>query len=142
MAKKRFIGCQYPLLKTPRGIFAQRNEVDQIKADMLQLLLTNPGERVMLPEFGTPLRKLVFEPNDPALEIEAKKMIADSITKWEPRVEVQAIEVSSRIDPDDLDDEDTQEETGHILNIKILFFDPVNIQQVEELKLQVPLSGA
>jgi phage baseplate assembly protein W len=64
MAKKKFLGLQYPLAKSSRGILAQKVGVDQIKADLLQLLLTNPGERVMLPTYGTPLRKLIFEPND------------------------------------------------------------------------------
>ena len=82
MADKKFLGLQYPLVKTPRGIMAQKSGVDQIKADLLQLLLTNPGERVMLPNFGTPLRRLIFEPNDPTLLQQARDMIAQSIENW------------------------------------------------------------
>ena len=74
MSTMKFIGLQYPLVKNPRGLLAQKNGVDQIKADVLQLLLTNPGERVMLPNYGTPLRKLIFEPNDDGLIAEAKKL--------------------------------------------------------------------
>ena len=37
---KRFIGGQYPLVKSPRGILAPLTGVDQIKADLLQLLLS------------------------------------------------------------------------------------------------------
>lgn len=135
----RFLGCQYPLVKTPRGIMAQKSGVDQIKADLLQLLLTNPGERVMLPDFGTPLRKLVFEPNDPTLEVQAKKMIADAIARWEPRIEINNISVTSAFNPADLADTDTREEIEHILGIKIEFFDPMNISQVQELVLEVPI---
>ena len=67
MENKKFLGLQYPLVKTHRGILAQNTGVDQIKADLLQLLLTNPGERVMLPSYGTPLRELLFEQNDSTL---------------------------------------------------------------------------
>lgn len=131
MKKKKFIGSQYPLRKTPRGILAPSNGVDQIKADLLQLLLTNPGERVMMPEFGTPLRKLQFELNDPRLIIEAKQMIADSISKWEPRIEINGIEVYNGYG--------SEEESESVLSIQILFFDPEKIDEVESLKLELPI---
>lgn len=137
---KRFLGCQYPLTKTPRGILAQKNGVNQIKADLLQLLLTYPGERVMLPDFGVPLRRLIFEPNDVVLANEAKNMIATAIQKWEPRIDIKGIEVST-IDDDDLNSEDTKDEKEHILSIKILFFDPLDISEVQELALEVPLAS-
>lgn len=142
MADKRFIGSQYPIINTPRGLIAQNSDVDQIKADLLQLLLTNPGERVMLPEYGTPLRKLLFEPNDETLAQQARLMIANSIHKWEPRIAIKAIEVSSRVDDNILNTLDTKEEKEGILSIMILFVDPTNISVVEELKLEVPLGGS
>lgn len=141
-SNQRFIGLQYPLIKTSRGILAQKTGIDQIKADMLQLLLTNPGERVMLPEFGTPLRKLLFEPNDPALTLQAKQMIQKSLEQWEPRVVISQVVVTSSIDDDFLNSYDTGENREHILSIKINFYDPQDISQVDELKLQLPIVGA
>lgn len=134
-----FLGLQYPLVKTPRGILAQKKGVDQVKADVLQLLLTNPGERVMLPDFGTPLRRLIFEPNDRTIENQAREMIARSIRKWEPRIVVTDIEVTSKFDPNDLHPDDTREDIEHILGIKIKFVDPDNLAQVESLVLQLPV---
>jgi len=142
MAKKRFLGCQYPLVKSARGIMAQKSGVDQIKADLLQLLLTNPGERVMMPEFGVPLRTLLFEPNDPQLELAARVMITEALQKWEPRIELEAVQVSSTFPYDELNEDDTGEERDAILSIRILFFDPEQINELQELKLQVPLAGA
>ena len=138
---KKFLGAQYPFVKTPRGIVAQKNGVDQIKADMLQLLLTNPGERVMMPEFGTPLRKLFFEPNDPTLEQQARQIIATSINKWEPRVVISQIEITSNFNKNSLDTSDTGDEIEGILGIKIKFLDPQNILAVDELVLELPISG-
>lgn len=138
---EKFIGLQYPLVKTARGLMAQSNNVDQIKADLLQLLLTNPGERVMLPEFGTPLRKLMFEPNDISLEIIAKQMIADSISKWEPRIVISNISVTSNFNPNNLNENDSRDQVDAILGISISFVDPENISQIESLKLQLPLEG-
>ncbi len=141
MSTKKFIGLQYPLVKNPRGLLAQKNGVDQIKADVLQLLLTNPGERVMLPNYGTPLRKLIFEPNDDGLIAEAKKIISDSINAWEPRIVVTNIEVSNKINNNLLNEYDTKEETDNILYINIKFVDPENISMIEELTIQRPLGA-
>jgi phage baseplate assembly protein W len=96
----------------------------------------------MLPNFGTPLRELIFEPNDATIATRAKQMIINSITEFEPRITVDAIDVSTSIDPNSLNPSDNRDEINHILSIKIAFFDPRNIQEVQELKLELPLGGA
>jgi len=136
-----FLGAPYPITKTPKGLFGTQSGLNQIKSDLLCLLLTNPGERVMLPDFGTPLRTLVFEPNDSILAEQARAMIIASIKQWEPRITVEAIEVNSTIDEDSLNKEDQLNDKERILFIRILFFDPEEIKEVQELRLQVPLSG-
>ncbi len=138
MAKK-FLGCQYPLVTGPHGLFAQDNGTDQIKADLLQLLLTNPGERVMMPTYGTPLRTLFFEPNDTTLVFKAKQMISDAILTWEPRIVVTNISVTTNPDKSFLNAQDTGEESEAILFIQINFVDPQNISQVEVLALTLPI---
>lgn len=96
----------------------------------------------MLPEFGVPLRDLFFEPNDPTIAHRARQMIIDAINEFEPRITVEAIDVSTSIDPSSLDPNDPRTEIENILSIRIAFFDPVNIQKVQELKLELPLGGA
>jgi phage baseplate assembly protein W len=137
---KSFLGLPYPTRKTPKGYWYSQHGINQIKSDLLCLLLTNPGERVMLPEFGTPLKKLIFEQNDIVLQQQAQSMIADSIQRWEPRIAVQNIEVSSMIDNDSLNSSDDRSQKEHVLFIRISFVDPDNIKQVEQLVLQVPMS--
>lgn len=141
MARRKFLGCQFPLVKGPRGILAQKSGVDQIKADLIQLLLTNPGERVMLPQFGVPLRRLQFQPNDPLLEMEAKRMIAEAIKLWEPRVQIANIVVTSEFDESYGDEADFHDELGSILFIRIAFYDPQEISEIQELDLQVSVGG-
>lgn len=136
-----FLGVPYPIVKDARGFLYSQDGIDQIKSDMLVLLFTNPGERVMLPDFGTPLRKLIFEPNDAALRLQAKNMIINSIKKWEPRIAVKNIEVSSKVDNKSLNKADDKQELEHILFIRIIFVDPQNIKEVQELLLEVPLGG-
>ena len=139
----KFLGAPYPIIKTPRGLLAQSNGVDQIKADLLQLLLTTPGERVMTPLFGTPLKKLIFEQNDVALEVQARNMIVEAIDTWEPRIIVNNIRATSgdNFDRSKLNNSDNLEQAGYILGIEIEFFDPNNITEIESLVLELPLAG-
>ena len=137
-----FKGIPYPVRKNSQGFFYTQSGVDQIKSDMLVLLLTNPGERIMEPNFGTPLRRLLFEPHDSIVQTEAKNMIANSIRLWEPRIAIQQIEVSSSMDETSLNRNDDKSELDHILFIRIIFIDPQNIKEVQELTLEVPLAGA
>lgn len=139
---RSFLGIPYPVRKTPLGFFYSQDGIDQIKSDLLTLLLTNPGERVMNPAFGTPLRQLIFEPNDLVVQLQAKNMIIDSIKRWEPRIAVQNIDVSSEIDSSSLNKSDLKQDIGHILSIRVIFVDPQNIKEIQELLLEVPLGGA
>ena len=137
----KFLGAPYPIATTPKGYLPSISGVDTIKADLLQLLLTYPGSRVMLPAFGTRLKDLIFEPNDIILRDRARDMIIDAISQWEPRIAVEAIEVSSNVENDFLSNEDDYSEREHILGIRILFKDPQNITTIQELVLEVPLQN-
>jgi phage baseplate assembly protein W len=137
----RFLGYPYPITKTPKGYFYSQDGINTIKSDLLQLILTNPGERIMNPEFGTPLKRLLFEPNDFSARLQARNIIIDSINKWEPRIVIDKIEVSSQIDKTSLNKFDDNSEIENILFIRILFRDPEDLANVQELVLEVPLNG-
>lgn len=137
-----FFGAGYPIVKSPKGYFPVITDIELIKGDILMLLLTNPGERIMNPNFGTPLNTLLFDPNDAVLAEKARNMIIASISRWEPRIVVDAINVSPGINQDNrnfLNPEDDLSEANHIMGIQILFRDPNDIRSVQELVLQVPL---
>lgn len=134
-----FRGFRYPIIKTPKGYFPVHIGVDQIKADLLILLLTSPGERVMLPEFGTPLKDLIFDPNDATLAERARSMVANSIAEWEPRISVDQIEVETGGKREILSPDDDLTENDAILTIRILFRDEDNITVQQDLVLEVPL---
>jgi uncharacterized protein len=58
------------------------------------ILMTEPRERLRLPEFGGGLGPFLFEPNT----VTTRQLIQDRITKalaeWEPRIRVESIEVA------------------------------------------------
>jgi len=134
-------GYPYPIVKGPKGYFGGSKGINQIKSDLLILLLTSPGERVMLPDFGTPLKDLIFDPADNGLVNRARQMIIDSIRKWEPRIAVDQIQVSLGADRSVLNKADDLSETNAILTIQIQFRDPDSLTEAQELVLDVPLPG-
>ena len=134
-------GYPYPIVSGPKGFFGIQKGIAQIKSDLLILLLTYPGERVMLPDFGTPLKDLIFEPGDSGLVSRARQMIINSITQWEPRITVDQINVSLGAPTAILDASDDLTENNAILTIQIQFRDPDILTEAQELVLDVPLSG-
>jgi phage baseplate assembly protein W len=138
-----FIGAPYPMTRHPLGILRSQRGVNQVKSDLLVLLLTEPGERVMLPEFGTPLKQFFFEQNDSVIVERVREVIANSIRTWEPRIAVTAIEVANSRDSvaPSLNPMDDGESADHVLMIRIQFTDFDDIQSVQELKLEIPLGG-
>lgn len=136
-----FKGAPYPITQHARGLLHVQVGIDQIKSDILALLLTNQGERVMLPNFGADLRRFLFEPADAIVAEEIRGLIADQLRLWEPRVVIEDIDIIVDPDKSDLSGQDDLTEKASILLIRINFFDPENIDEVQELKLEVPLPG-
>ena len=62
-----------------------------ITQSITALLLTNMGERLFQPEFGSDLRSLLFEPLDYGAAALIKSKISDCITRYEPRVFVNEV---------------------------------------------------
>lgn len=55
---------------------------DHVREELIQLILTNLGERVFLPEFGGGVRRLVFENADPTTEGMTKATLTQTISRW------------------------------------------------------------
>jgi hypothetical protein len=63
--RQEVYGLNFPLgSSNDGGIFGKKSGVEMIKNSVKQLLRTEKGERVMLPNFGCNLRKYVFQPLD------------------------------------------------------------------------------
>jgi uncharacterized protein len=67
--------------------------VDQM---IRQILLTSPGERADLPEFGCGLRQLVFAPNSDALQATCRLTVQRALNQWlSDQIQVRNVTVSS-----------------------------------------------
>ena len=74
-----------------RWILNGGSDIQVISSDLRNLLLTQKGERLMNPDFGTQISKLVFEPDTSVLEAQVQQEVNQAIAKFEPRVSVISI---------------------------------------------------
>ena len=86
------IGITLPLRKGKGGYFEQSYQtIDQVKSNIKNLFLTKQGERLMQPEFGCELWKLIFEQNDEELENVIDDTIRETLAFWMPFVTIEQI---------------------------------------------------
>ncbi|MFI6324350.1 GPW/gp25 family protein [Nonomuraea sp. NPDC050556] len=72
----------FPFAIGPDGSVDVSRGDDAVRAKIIQVLLTAPGERVNLPEFGCGLLNLVFEPDDGVLVAALEFTIGQALTRW------------------------------------------------------------
>lgn len=65
-----------------------------VRQSLLLLISTIPGERVMRPEYGCHLHRLIFAPNDDTTAGLAIHYVRSAIERWEPRIEVQRLDAA------------------------------------------------
>ena len=90
-----FINIKFPFFDSPKGYFLDMTKTnkDAIKSDLMHLLLTNKGERLYLPDFGTNLRQYLFEPNASNVSLDIKNEIQATIDKFIPNLKIDRLEV-------------------------------------------------
>ena len=76
---------------------------DQVKANIRNLVLTNPGERFYHPTFGIGIQGLLFENITPAVISKVHDAIYNQIQIWLPYVTIKAVDINpDRIDSNEL----------------------------------------
>lgn len=65
-----------------------------LRSSLKMLLLTAKGERLMLPAYGTNLRRILFELNLASVETLVQQEISQAVAQYEPRVALQGLEVT------------------------------------------------
>jgi phage baseplate assembly protein W len=87
-------GFSIPFRIDPGGGVAQEQGDEKLKENIIHILLTGVGERVMRRDYGGGLRQLVHDPNNDALRALVQHQVAKSIGEWEPRVLVQGVTIA------------------------------------------------
>ena len=88
-------GLAFPLQVNPQGGIALASGEHDIEQAIRVILSTAPGERVMRPEFGCRIHELIFAPHDAATESLVVYSVEEALAQWEPRIDVQDVDVSA-----------------------------------------------
>jgi len=72
----------FSLTKTPR---------EAVKQNFKNLILTSPGERIMIPEFGVGLRRYLFEPQSTVTFRDLRGRIQDQVSTYLPFIHIKQI---------------------------------------------------
>lgn len=93
------ISAKLPLTRDIEdGIKLNKSFQDVVKQNLMNLILTNPGERIMIPEFGVGLSTFLFEQNT----IQTRQLLAakirEQVNRYLPIVEITDVKFSSTND--------------------------------------------
>jgi phage baseplate assembly protein W len=88
-------GLNFPFRDSRRGDYLELTQLEsqEIKADLIHLLLTRKGSRYFLPDFGTRLYEYIFEPLDGPTFSDIENEIRDTVRNYMPNLQVTNITV-------------------------------------------------
>jgi phage baseplate assembly protein W len=92
-------GVSFPPRIDADGRLAYSAGAENVRESIRIILSTDREERIMLPQFGGGLTRYLFQPNTPATHRLIQESITQSLTRWEPRIELDAVNVAA--DPAD-----------------------------------------
>ena len=110
MAEGVTYGIYFPFRNSTRGDYLALTELEseEIKSDLIHLLLTRKGSRYFLPDFGTRLYEFIFEPFDGLTFDAIQSDIRDSVAKYMPNLLLNNITITP-LDPQEEYDIDTNQ---------------------------------
>lgn len=96
MANGTTYGINFPFRESPFGDYLDLSQLpnDEVRSDLLHLLLTNKGSRYFLPDFGTNLYKYVFEPLDGTSFDAIQQDIKNAVATYIPNLIINNISVT------------------------------------------------
>ena len=96
MAQGKTYGISFPFMDSIEGKYLELTEfaAEEIRADLIHLLLTRKGSRYFLPNFGTNLYQFIFQPMDGPTFSDIESEIRDSVETFMPLLQITDIKIS------------------------------------------------
>ena len=96
MANGITYGLNFPFRDSRQGDYLELTELEaqEIKADLIHLLLTRKGSRYFLPDFGTRLYEFLFEPFDGLTFDAIQSDIRDAVQAYMPNLLLNQITIT------------------------------------------------
>lgn len=96
---KSFLGTGWsfpPAFNKSKAAARMVSDEEDIAESIFVILNTTPGERIMQPEFGCDLKRMVFEKLDDSLQASLDFMIYHALLNFEPRIHFINAEIINR----------------------------------------------
>jgi phage baseplate assembly protein W len=88
-------GIGFPPRVGADGRIAWSEGETNVRESIRIILMTEPRERLMLPQFGGGLGALLFEPNTVTTRQRIRDRITRALGEWEPRIQVESVTVEA-----------------------------------------------
>ena len=85
-------GPSFPYNASHTGGLQYTEEINRINHSLFLIFETPKGSRLMMPEFGSDIRKYRFDPLDTILMERLRYTITEDVKRWEPRIALTSIE--------------------------------------------------
>ena len=110
MASKQGISLKLPLAyDSEDGPYRLTKTLgENVQQNFKNLMLTNPGERVMLPNFGAGIRQLLFEPITESLFDKVRSRIFSQVRTFMPFVTIEDVFVNPQSEGQDFGPNEVQ----------------------------------
>ncbi len=93
------LGLLLPVSRGFSGYFNQGTDVlEQIKSNLINLILTKRGERIMQPMFGCTIHNLLFDQITDNTIASARGSIEESVQMWMPFILINDIQLAKEED--------------------------------------------
>lgn len=73
-------------------------DTDHLRQSVRDILLTPQGSRIARREYGSLLSILIDQPQNPALRLQIMSAVYMALSRWEPRLTLDSITISSHFD--------------------------------------------
>ena len=89
-------GIGFPFIDSFTGRYLEvtNNNEEEIRSNLVHLLLTRKGMRYYLPDFGTRLYEYIFEPLDGPTFSDIEAEIRDSVERYIPGIQITNISIT------------------------------------------------
>jgi phage baseplate assembly protein W len=95
MANGKTYGINFPFRDSFTGTYFDLSDTvdEEIRSNLIHLLLTRKGSRYYLPNFGTRLLEFIFEPLDGITFSDLESEIRDSVSEYIPNLTITQITI-------------------------------------------------
>lgn len=91
------VGWAFPVAADADGEAALSGYEADVREAVVIILATNPGERVMRPDFGAGLSALAFEPIGATTAALVRHRVENALVRFEPRIDVLDVRVAPAV---------------------------------------------